>query len=444
MAWSKVSSSKNLRRFFRRFRTCVFSKRRLRAVRFAPILSAALVLATAGARPLSADGWEHFKQATKHLDAEEVSGVSALYEDVETSEENPWLPPARNVDPRRRRPKAGWSFLERQLYCCSYPASPPLQSVLNPWGEQVQIYRGPVEGLACRILAACEVYRYQRVHFDGYLGSEDDGRHLFVAADGRNVAWFGDNEAKTYRAVPQSLADTLDERCWICVDLPVFAINLAGFPIRQAMVAHFLEAPELYTKNWAFPDNAPVDVFFFRRVENVRTYFRCKQFYSDDHIAKTQYFDPDYRPPAPFRPGDLVFMGHYFDEKGKGPFEEAKHSGIVANVDERGLPVWIYNMRTSNRLIDRYDGLIAQTRIIKGRPVYFRRFCDRYSIIGHGRIVNPFRPEKVPTIEMVRAFLDERKIEEATSATATVVLDRQTASDGTAPASPPDRGAKSP
>jgi len=318
-----------------------------------------------------------------------------------------WLPPAVNVHPRRRTPKPGWDLLTRQLYCYSYPSSPPLQSILNPWGEQAPIFTGPIGDLPRRILAACDVYRYQEVHFDGYLGSEDDGQHLFVAADGKNIAWFGDNEAKTYRTALQSLTDTLDERCWICVDLPIFALNLAGFPIRQAMMAHFLEAPDMYTKG-GFAENVPLDALFFRRVENLRTYLRHKQFYSEDRITTGQFLDPDYRPPKPFRPGDIVLMGHYKDFDGKGPLDVVKHSGIVESVDERGMPVQIYNMRTTGGLIDRYDGLITQWRINRGHKVYFHRFCDRYPIICHGRIVNPFEPNgPMPTTETVREFLDK-------------------------------------
>lgn len=385
---------------------------------FACVAAAAIIFAVVlFPRINTADDWEHFKRATQSYDATENGNLYLQITDEATT--NLWLPPARNVHPRRRKPRPDWPLLYRQLYCYSYPASPPLQSILNPWGEQVPIFRGPIEQLPRRILAACEVYRYQNVHFDGYLGSEDDGRHLFAAADGKNIAWFGDNITKTYRMVPQSLTDTLDERCWICVDLPIFVLNLAGFPIRQAMIAHFLEAPEIYTENGRFPDNVPIDVFFFRRVENLRRYFRYKQFYSQDCVTIEQYFDKDYRPPEPFRPGDVIFMGHYKSKDDKGPFEAAKHSGIVETVDERGMPVRIYNMRTSNRLTDRYDGIIEQTRIIKGRPVYFRRFCDRYSIIGHGRIVRPFEyPDRMPTIDMVRAFLAKRREQQ--------VADRQT------------------
>jgi len=349
------------------------------------------------------------------------SPTTAIEKTDDTETSDLWLPPAVNVHPRRRKPKAGWDLLTRQLYCCSYPSSPPLQSVLNPWGEQASVFRGPVGELPRRLLAACEVYRYQSVHFDGYLGSEDDGQHLFAAADGQNIAWFGDNEEKTYRTEVQSLPDTLEERCWICVDYPIFILNLAGFPIRQAMMAHFLEAPDLYTSNGGFAENVPLDPLFFRRVENLRTYLRHKQFYSEDCVTTGQFFDPEYRPPKPFQPGDLVLMGHYKDYDNKGPFEVVKHSGIVESVDERGMPVRLYNMRTSNNLIDRYDAVIDQTRINKGHEVYFHRFSDRYPIVCHGRIVHPFDPKgPMPTIETVRAFLASRTREQAKATSASL------------------------
>jgi hypothetical protein len=102
-------------------------------------------------------------------------------------------------------------------------------------------------------------------------------------------------------------------------------------------------------------------------------------------------------------------MGHYKDYDNKGPFEVAKHSGITESVDARGMPVRLYNMRTSNSLIDRYDAVIAQARVNRGHEVYFHRFCDRYPIICHGRIIHLFEPKgKMPTIETVRAFMAAR------------------------------------
>jgi hypothetical protein len=312
--------------------------------------------------------------------------------------------PSAFLNSKRKRAKADWSPLLKELYYVSYPSSKSLRSIENPWGERSGAYPGPMDDMSTRLLAAAEVYRYQGVHFDGYLGSEDDGQHLYTAADGKAVAWFGDNEAKTYRAEYQSMPDTLDERCWICVDLPVFSMNLAGFPIRHAMVGHFMEDTDLYLEEGRFPHNYPGDNWFFRRVDNVRLYFRRKQWYSHDTITVAQYFDRSYRPPAPFQPGDIIFMGHYGDRDAKGPFGAAKHSGIVATVDERGMPVTLYNMRTSNQLIDKYTTFIDQWREIKGEKAYFRRFCDRYSIVGHGRIVNRYEPpaEGQPSVEMAR------------------------------------------
>jgi hypothetical protein len=66
-------------------------------------------------------------------------------------------------------------------------------------------------------------------------------------------------------------------------------------------------------------------------------------------------------------------------------------------------------MRTSNSLIDRYDVVIAQTRVNRGHEVYFHHFYDRYPIICHARIIQPFEPKgKIPTIETARAFLASR------------------------------------
>jgi len=347
---------------------------------------------------------------------------------------SPWLPPAIHVDPRRKKPKADWDLLTRQLYCYSYPSSPPLQSMINPWGEQAAVYRGPIKDWPRRILAACEVYRYQNVHFDGYLGSEDDGQHLFFAADGKTIAVFGDNEKKTYRTEIQSLPDTLDERCWICVDLPIFALTLAGFPIREAMIAHFLEAPEVYTESGLFPENVPLDPWFFRRVENFRKYLRAKQLYSEDEITTAQFLNPTYRPPMPFQPGDIMLMGHYKDFDNKGPFEVAKHSGVVESVDERGVVARLYNMRTSNSLMDHYGVVIDQTRVNRGHEVYFRHFYDRYPIICHARIVNLFQPKgPMPTVETVRKFLTKRAAERSgtTSGTMTTVTKAGSSSTST-------------
>ena len=50
-------------------------------------------------------------------------------------------------------------------------------------------------------------------------------------------------------------------------------------------------------------------------------------------------------------------------------------------------------MRVSHKLMDEIDGLITQTRVINEQEVYFERFIDRYSLLGHGRIINAFDPE---------------------------------------------------
>ena len=354
---------------------------------------------SAGGCAATADEWDHFKQATGGTPGEPAFTTAEPQATTATVA-------GATRSPKRKGPKTDWPALDRELYAYSYPSSPSLQSDFNPWGERPPAFTGPLDELNSRILAAAEVYRYQGVHFDGYTGSEDDGQHIYTAADGKPIAWFGDNERKVYKQVVQSVPDSLDERAWICVDLPVFALNLAGFPIREAMVAHFLEDPGAYldSARGGFDRNFPGDHYFFRRVDNVRLYFKERQWYSHDTITIDQYFDPRYRPPQPYQPGDIIFMGHYGDRDAKGPFGAAKHSGIVKTVDARGMPIELYNMRTTNKLFDKYSTVIDQWREIKGQKVYFKRFGDRYSIIGHGRIIHPFewKGQGTPTLDMAR------------------------------------------
>lgn len=70
--------------------------------------------------------------------------------------------------------------------------------------------------------------------------------------------------------------------------------------------------------------------------------------------------------------GISFFFGHYGDPESTGGEWHAKHSGIVATIDDRGLPATVYNMRVSRGLLDNYDGDINQTRTIEGKEVFFQ------------------------------------------------------------------------
>lgn len=274
----------------------------------------------------------------------------------------------------------------------SHPPRYDRVSVFNPWGEDLLVHRELPEDFGQWVVAAAQVYAGQKIHFDGYMGSTDDGKHYATAADGEDGAWWGDSVHARYYKVTDGRADDAGERVWICLDLPVHAFTLAGYPLREAIAEDFSSATEVYTIGGTFPENVPTTQAFFRRVRNLRTFFERKQKYVELRVRKEQYRDPGFRPAEPFAPGDLVFLGHYGDPEGTGGNWHPKHSGIVGTVDARGLPVMVYNMRVSKSLVDEYDGKIDQTRTIEGKEVRFERFADRYSLIGFGRIIRPYLP----------------------------------------------------
>ena len=281
--------------------------------------------------------------------------------------------------------------LYEELKGRSIPSDPDNTTLYNPWGERLTVLNPLPEDFPRYILAAAEVYRDQKIKFDGFLGSEDDGEHYFLAADGRDLAVYGDSENKTYYESRNGKIDDVKERVWVCPDYPIHVLTLAGFPFRQALAADWAEATEVYTRSGNFEHNQPVDHYFFRRVLNLKLYMQRRQLYWEERIGKDQYFDPNFMPLEPFQPGDVILMGHYRDEDGLGIWWP-KHSGIVGSVDDRGLPVRIYNMRVASNLYDKYDSVINHSREINGQPAFFKRFCDRYSIVGHGRIINGYSP----------------------------------------------------
>lgn len=289
---------------------------------------------------------------------------------------------AQNVDPA----------LLADLAQRSHPPRYDLVSVFNPWGEDVTVHRELPENFGEWVVAAAEVYADQKIRFDGYMGSTDDGSHYKAAADGIDAAWVGDSVRARYGKSTDGVIDDVGERLWICLDLPVHAFTLAGYPIREAMAEDFHAATDVYTIGGTFSENLPTTQAYFRRVRNMRTFFQRQQKYVELRVGKEDYRNPEYRPAAPFAPGDVVLFGHYGDPDGTGGIWHPKHSGIVGTVDDRGLPVVIYNMRVSQGLIDDYDGKINQTRVIEGKEVYFERYADRYSLIGFGRIIHPYHP----------------------------------------------------
>ncbi len=274
----------------------------------------------------------------------------------------------------------------------SHPPRLDLVSVFNPWGEDLLVHRELPEDFGQWVAAAAQVYADQKIHFDGYMGSTDDGKHYAAAADGQDGAWWGDSVHLRYNKVADGHVDDVGERAWICLDLPVHAVTLAGYPLREAIAEDFSLATDVYTIGGTFPENIPTTQAFFRRVRNIRTFFARQQKYVELRVRKEEYRDPKFRPAESFAPGDLVFFGHYGDPEGTGGNWHPKHSGIVGTVDARGLPVVIFNMRVSKGLVDEYDGKINQTRTIEGKEVLFERYSDRYSLIGFGRIVQPYVP----------------------------------------------------
>lgn len=267
----------------------------------------------------------------------------------------------------------------------SYPPDLERVSMVNPWGEAVEILEEQPADFALRVVAAAEMYAEQGIRFDGYIGSDGDGSHYTCAADGEDGAYYAVPSEGRFVRVRDGLADDPGERVWVCADLVLHALTMAGFPIRQALWKDHERATYTYTLGGAFMENGPETLHFFRRIRNLQLYFERNQFYSEQRITKAQYRNPAFVPEEAFRPGDVVFFGHYGDRDGLGPWH-AKHAGIVATVDGRGLPVRIYNMRVSEGLVDRYDGELDQTRTIAGERVHFERFSDRYSLIGFGRV----------------------------------------------------------
>lgn len=280
----------------------------------------------------------------------------------------------------------------------SHPPDLLRTSLTNPWGERLEYGACLAENFPQRVALAAEAYSRQGIRFDGYFGSSGDGRHYLTAADGEDGAYYGHAPSNGYRVVKDGVADDLKERVWICLDLPVHAVSLAGFPLREAMIADFAEGRAIYTHGGTFPENVPGSMWYFRRVRNLQLYFARKQMYSEQRITTEQYRDADFRPSEPFQVGDVLFFGHYGDADGRDGWWRGQHSGIVGTVDERGLPVAVYNMRVSTSLVDEYDGVINQTRPIAGEQKYFRRFSDRYSLIGFGRIVRPYEASAVDAL----------------------------------------------
>jgi len=280
----------------------------------------------------------------------------------------------------------------------SYPSDPALASLTNPWGERLPISRTIPADFNPRVAIAARAYAEQGIRFDGYMGSDDDGKHYRSAADGKDNAYFGSAAKKDYNLVQNGRVDDLTERVWVCPDLPIHAVTLAGFPIREAMRADWEEAKDLYTIEGTFPENRPINHWYFRRVVNLRHYLERKQLWSEERISQEEYRDPEARPEVPCQPGDIIIFGHYGDPPGRGGIWAPRHSGIVGSVDSRGMPLKIWNLRVSSRMADNYNGRIAQTRTISGEQVHFEHFLDRYSMIGHGRIVHPFPPVAAPAV----------------------------------------------
>lgn len=265
-------------------------------------------------------------------------------------------------------------------------------SLFNPWGEDLFSHPELPADFGDWVVAAARVYADQQIRFDGYLGSEDDGKHYRAAADGLDNAFYGDAAVLGYREVANGEIDDIRERTWICMDLPVHSFTLAGYPLREAIMADYYNAREAYTIGGTFLHNEPKTDFFFRRVRTLHTFLKRNHTYVELYVTKEQYRDSNFTPAQPMQSGDLVFFGHYGDPEGTGGVWHPKHSGIVGTVDQRGLPDLVYNMRVSKGLVDHYDGKINQTRTIEGRDVLFERFSDRYSIIGFGRITQSHPP----------------------------------------------------
>lgn len=281
-----------------------------------------------------------------------------------------------------------------ELAAASYPSDPTASCLYNPWGERLTVLNEIHEDFGTRVVTAAQVYADQKIRFDGYLGSDDDGSYYWTAADGEDGAWYGDEPNKTYKMIKNKIVDDLTERVWVCMDYPVHVLSLAGFPLREAIADDYVANTSEYLNYGRFRQNRPVDHRFYRRLENLQRFLRNQQYYSEDRITREQYRDKDFVPVNAFQPGDIVLFGHYGDVDKRGIWSP-KHSGIVATIDERGLPVKIFNMRVSQKMYDEYDGIINHTRTIAEKKVFFKRFSDRYTLSGHGRIVNAYVPPEI-------------------------------------------------
>lgn len=275
----------------------------------------------------------------------------------------------------------------------SHPPRYERVSLLNPWGEELFAREAIPADFGEIVLLAAQVYEEQGIRYDGWLGSDRDGVHYRDAVDGKDLAHIADASRLGFREVSDGVVDDPGERSWVCLDLALHAISLAGFPLREAIVADHAGAKEAYRGSGGVVIDRPGTSFFFRRIGNLHTYFRRRQHYVELRVERDQMDDPDFRPAEPLRPGDLLFLGHHGDPPGKGGPWRPQHLALVASVDERGLPRDIYNLRPSGAFRESYTGEIRQLRYLEGQGKRFRRYCDRYSLVGLGSVVHPLRSE---------------------------------------------------
>ena len=276
----------------------------------------------------------------------------------------------------------------------SHPPRYERVSLLNPWGEDLFVRQEITDGFGAQVLAAARVYAAQGIGYDGWLGSDRDGVHYRAAVDGKDVAYIADASVLGFREERDGVVDDPGERSWVCLDLALHAISLAGFPLRDAIVDDHAGAKEAYRGAGGVVIDRPGTSFFFRRVGNLHTYFKRRQHYVALRTTPAQIDDPDYRPVEPVRPGDLLFLGHHGDPPEKGGPWVPQHVAIAASVDARGLPVDVYNIRPSGGFRETYTGEIRQMRYLEGQGKHFARYCDRYSLVALGRVVHAHRPAR--------------------------------------------------
>jgi hypothetical protein len=260
---------------------------------------------------------------------------------------------------------------------------------MNPWGEQMVYKDSEPDQWSSRLLLACEMYHRQQIRFDGYIGSTGDGVRYMAAIDRMDGTWIPDLQKGEWEIFHNGIVDDLTERLWMSADFPVHALSLAGFPIRWAMKAHLQELQGEGTTGRYPKASDPDNMSLYRQVGNLQYYFEKKQFYSRDLIGRERVLDRNYRPPNPFEPGDLLFLGVYDGQNNAG-FDRVRHCAIVVTLDQRGLPDEIYNMRVPRLMHERLCSQINLVREIEGQQVRFQHFYDRYAIIGHGRVTNWF------------------------------------------------------